>query len=74
VGNALGMLVLGVLPVDHRAAAVFSNGAARGRWLDRSPLVRASRRAASNVRDAVGSEAVAGSVERAVAGAAGAAP
>jgi MinD-like ATPase involved in chromosome partitioning or flagellar assembly len=72
VRNSLGMPVLGVLPVDNRSAAVFSDGAARGRWLDRSRLVRAARRVATSVRSAAEqSEPVAGAVEPAAAGASG---
>jgi MinD-like ATPase involved in chromosome partitioning or flagellar assembly len=70
VGSALGMPVLGVLPVDKRAAEVFSDGAARGRWLDRSPLVRAARRTVASVRSAAEqSEPVAGAVDAAATGA-----
>jgi MinD-like ATPase involved in chromosome partitioning or flagellar assembly len=74
VGTALGMPVLGVLPTDNRAAAVFSDGAARGRWLDRSPLVRAARRIATSVRStAEQPEVPAGAVVAAAAGASGSA-
>ena len=41
--------LVGVLPDDPRAAAVWSDGAAAGRSLSRSPLQRAGRRVAETL-------------------------
>jgi hypothetical protein len=41
IARRVGVPVLGELPLDTQTAAVFSDGAAPGRHLDRSPLVRA---------------------------------
>jgi hypothetical protein len=42
ISEAIGLPVLGVLPYDVRSAAAFSTGAAGGRRLVRSPLLRAA--------------------------------
>lgn len=45
VQAALGAPVIGVLAHDLRAAGALGDGAARGRWFDRSPLMRSARHA-----------------------------
>jgi len=51
VQTALGTPVVAVLAHDPRAAAALGDGTARGRWFDRSPLVRSARRAAAALTD-----------------------
>lgn len=47
VQAALGAPVVAVLAHDPRAAAALGEGVARGRWFDRSPLMRSARHAAA---------------------------
>jgi hypothetical protein len=49
VQAALGAPLAGVLAHDPRAASALTDGTARGRWFDRSPLVRSARQVAATI-------------------------
>jgi len=51
VEAALGAPVVGAVALDPRAAEALSGGSARGRWFDRSPLVRSVSQLAANVAE-----------------------
>jgi hypothetical protein len=51
VEAALGAPVLGVVAHDPRSAEALSTGSTRGRWFDRSPLIRSVRQLATTLAE-----------------------